>query len=322
MPQAIERRVRRALTRGGEEELRSARSVCRVRLRVRAVRILRAEQHTHRRGLSLCLRAPERPSGGKTNADQAAVHDGRQVALREDPVPPRHVGDQEPGRLRRLQARGLRRARALEPGCRRHPRPEVFPQGRRARRASSAWRRRRCPRGCGARLPMRARSPSVPRATATSARPTPARCSTGSPAPGPTGAGRAATSPSEDDARAFFDEHRYMLAMQYGAPNSPQWFNTGLHWAYGIDGPSQGHYYVDHETGELTASTSAYEHPAAARLLHPVDRGRPRRRERHHGPVGARGAPLQVRLRHRLQLLQAALREREALGRRQVVGPR
>jgi ribonucleoside-diphosphate reductase alpha chain len=66
---------------------------------------------------------------------------------------------------------------------------------------------------------------------------------------------------SEDDARAFFDEHRYMLAMQMGAPNSPQWFNTGLHWAYGIDGPGQGHFYVDHVTGELTSSTSAYEHP-------------------------------------------------------------
>ena len=66
---------------------------------------------------------------------------------------------------------------------------------------------------------------------------------------------------TEDDARAFFDEHRYMLAMQFGAPNSPQWFNTGLHWAYGIDGPGQGHFYVDHETGELTSSTSAYEHP-------------------------------------------------------------
>ncbi len=66
---------------------------------------------------------------------------------------------------------------------------------------------------------------------------------------------------SEDDAQAFFDEHRYMLAMQFGAPNSPQWFNTGLHWAYGIDGPGQGHYYIDHETGELTRSTSAYEHP-------------------------------------------------------------
>jgi len=66
---------------------------------------------------------------------------------------------------------------------------------------------------------------------------------------------------TEEDARAFYDEHRYMLASQFGAPNSPQWFNTGLHWAYGIDGPGQGHYYVDHETGELTQSTSAYEHP-------------------------------------------------------------
>jgi ribonucleoside-diphosphate reductase alpha chain len=65
----------------------------------------------------------------------------------------------------------------------------------------------------------------------------------------------------EEDARAFYDEHRYMLAMQFGAPNSPQWFNTGLHWAYGIDGPGQGHFYVDHITGELTQSQSAYEHP-------------------------------------------------------------
>ena len=66
---------------------------------------------------------------------------------------------------------------------------------------------------------------------------------------------------SEDDARAFYDEHRYMLAMQMGAPNSPQWFNTGLHWAYGIDGPGQGHHYVDYRTGRLTRSDSAYEHP-------------------------------------------------------------
>src|SRR5665213_2286805 len=66
---------------------------------------------------------------------------------------------------------------------------------------------------------------------------------------------------AEDDARAYFDEMRFMLCKQMGAPNSPQWFNTGLHWAYGIDGPAQGHYYVDFGTGELTASTSAYEHP-------------------------------------------------------------
>ena len=66
---------------------------------------------------------------------------------------------------------------------------------------------------------------------------------------------------TEDDAQAYFDEMRYMLATQRAAPNSPQWFNTGLHWAYGIDGPGQGHYYVDHETGKLKKSKSAYEHP-------------------------------------------------------------
>ncbi|MDQ7081057.1 MAG: vitamin B12-dependent ribonucleotide reductase [Paracoccaceae bacterium] len=66
---------------------------------------------------------------------------------------------------------------------------------------------------------------------------------------------------TEDDAHAYFDEMRYMLAKQMAAPNSPQWFNTGLHWAYGIDGPSQGHYYVDFRTGELVRSKSAYEHP-------------------------------------------------------------
>ena len=66
---------------------------------------------------------------------------------------------------------------------------------------------------------------------------------------------------SEEAAQAFHDELRYMLATQRIAPNSPQWFNTGLHWAYGIDGPSQGHYYVDHETGIVQASESAYERP-------------------------------------------------------------
>ncbi|MBI3700654.1 MAG: vitamin B12-dependent ribonucleotide reductase [Afipia sp.] len=66
---------------------------------------------------------------------------------------------------------------------------------------------------------------------------------------------------SEEDAKAFYDELRFMLAKQMVAPNSPQWFNTGLHWAYGIDGPGQGHYYVDFKTGKLTKSKSSYEHP-------------------------------------------------------------
>lgn len=66
---------------------------------------------------------------------------------------------------------------------------------------------------------------------------------------------------TEEDASAFRDELAYMLATQRVAPNSPQWFNTGLHWAYGIDGPGQGHFYVDPFTGKLTKSKSAYEHP-------------------------------------------------------------
>jgi ribonucleoside-diphosphate reductase alpha chain len=66
---------------------------------------------------------------------------------------------------------------------------------------------------------------------------------------------------TEADARTFYDEMRLMLALQMAAPNSPQWFNTGLHWAYGIDGPSQGHYYVDPDTKKLTKSKSAYERP-------------------------------------------------------------
>ncbi|MBV6492049.1 MAG: hypothetical protein LDLANPLL_00038 [Turneriella sp.] len=65
----------------------------------------------------------------------------------------------------------------------------------------------------------------------------------------------------EESARAFYDELSYMLMYQMAAPNSPQWFNTGLYWAYGVDGPSQGHFYVDPATGKLVKSKSSYEHP-------------------------------------------------------------
>ena len=65
----------------------------------------------------------------------------------------------------------------------------------------------------------------------------------------------------EAAARAFFDELRFMLAAQICAPNSPQWFNTGLHWAYGIDGPAQGHWRTDPETGVTAPTHSAYEFP-------------------------------------------------------------
>jgi ribonucleoside-diphosphate reductase alpha chain len=66
---------------------------------------------------------------------------------------------------------------------------------------------------------------------------------------------------TEEDAQAFYDELCHMLASQVAAPNSPQWFNTGLHFAYGIEGPPQGHWYVDNETGQVKESENAYEHP-------------------------------------------------------------
>jgi len=66
---------------------------------------------------------------------------------------------------------------------------------------------------------------------------------------------------SATDASVFEDELAYMLLHQMAAPNSPQWFNTGLNWAYGLTGPAQGHHYVDPATGELRQSTDAYTHP-------------------------------------------------------------
>lgn len=63
------------------------------------------------------------------------------------------------------------------------------------------------------------------------------------------------------DAQAFEDELSYMLIHQMSAPNSPQWFNTGLHYAYGITGRAQGHYYCDPNTGEAKRSADAYTHP-------------------------------------------------------------
>ncbi|MFK7961283.1 MAG: adenosylcobalamin-dependent ribonucleoside-diphosphate reductase [Phycisphaerales bacterium] len=66
---------------------------------------------------------------------------------------------------------------------------------------------------------------------------------------------------SADDAQAFYDELCWMMLTQAAAPNSPQWFNTGLNWAYGISGPPQGHWVADHTTGSLSRATDAYSHP-------------------------------------------------------------
>ncbi len=63
---------------------------------------------------------------------------------------------------------------------------------------------------------------------------------------------------AEEDARAFYDEMCHMLSHQMAAPNSPQWFNTGLNWAYGITGPPQGHWYINEREGTSHLSETAY----------------------------------------------------------------
>ncbi len=66
---------------------------------------------------------------------------------------------------------------------------------------------------------------------------------------------------TDEDAQAFYDELCHMLLHQMAAPNSPQWFNTGLNWAYDINGPAQGHYYTDPTTGVTRPAEDAYSHP-------------------------------------------------------------
>lgn len=66
---------------------------------------------------------------------------------------------------------------------------------------------------------------------------------------------------NEEEAKIFFDETRYMILHQIAAPNSPQWFNTGLYWAYGIAGQAGNQYHLDPKAHQIVKSTSAYRHP-------------------------------------------------------------
>ena len=107
-------------------------------------------------------------------------------------------------------------------------------------RAEDGARKRACPNSCGARFPTRRRWQNCPQISAivgeTSAKQVFDRLA-GAWAYWGWKGGYFTT---EADARAYYDEMRFMLARQMAAPNSPQWFNTGLHWAYGIDGPCAG----------------------------------------------------------------------------------
>ena len=66
---------------------------------------------------------------------------------------------------------------------------------------------------------------------------------------------------SDEDAQIFYDEAVYMLLGQHAAPNSPQWFNTGLYSAYNIKGTGKGHWFYNPETEKLEETNSSYERP-------------------------------------------------------------
>ncbi len=68
---------------------------------------------------------------------------------------------------------------------------------------------------------------------------------------------------TEEEAKTYFEEMQFILYEQIAAPNSPQWFNTGIYWAYGIDNQATEHYYVDEKTKKLEISTSSYQRPQA-----------------------------------------------------------
>lgn len=68
---------------------------------------------------------------------------------------------------------------------------------------------------------------------------------------------------TELSSKTFYNELVYMMLHQHGALNSPQWFNTGIHWAYGIEGDAKGQYYFDFELNKAVQSVSGFEHPQA-----------------------------------------------------------
>ena len=196
-------------------------------------------------------------------------------------------GNPQSRRVDRLSIEGRRCAGGVVAGRRRHAGAEVFPPRRRAGTPDQDGRARRAAMAVAVDARRGRRSPSLPRPSASAARRSARQVFHRMAGAWTYWGWKGGYFDSEDDARTFYDEHCYMLAAQICAPNSPQWFNTGLHWAYGIDGPGQGHWFVDHRDGDRLSLRVRLRAAAAACLLHPERRRRPGERRRHHGPVGA-----------------------------------
>ena len=198
---------------------------------------------------------------GIVDALGASVYASRKIAVRRNGVSCCQLRNPQSRRLDRLPASRHRRAGRMVAGRSRRARAKVFPPRRRARAPEEDRRARRAASGCGVRRRTRRRSPSC--------RP---RQRYGGETERPPGL------PSHGRRLDLLGMEGRLLRQRGGrphllrrallhaggadrAPNSPQWFNTGLHWAYGIDGPGQGHWYVDHRDGTPIRPTSAYERP-------------------------------------------------------------
>ncbi len=68
----------------------------------------------------------------------------------------------------------------------------------------------------------------------------------------------------DEESNIFYDEMVYCLLKQIVAPNSPQWFNTGLFSAYGIKGAKTGNYYYDESLNKVVESQDAYSRTQAS----------------------------------------------------------
>ncbi len=68
---------------------------------------------------------------------------------------------------------------------------------------------------------------------------------------------------SEEDAERFYSELTALCVNQYGAFNSPVWFNVGLYHQNGVPG-SEGNYHWDAELRQPAKTKRSYEYPQAS----------------------------------------------------------
>ncbi|MGH7988632.1 MAG: vitamin B12-dependent ribonucleotide reductase, partial [Limisphaerales bacterium] len=67
---------------------------------------------------------------------------------------------------------------------------------------------------------------------------------------------------SKEDGEVFYEELTWLCLNQYGAFNSPVWFNVGLFHEYGVGKKSgKGNWFYNRKTGEAERAETQYEYP-------------------------------------------------------------